>query len=188
VARALRHVACVATASMLVPALALAADGYDLLATTLSLTPDVAARSIAAVQTTALRAEADLTEVRFDANALTVVEATLGGEPLVRRSEERATVFVLPRTVREGEVVELRFEYRGAPARGLVFDDGILYTSYFSCDWMLCALDRPGDKFTAELAVAAPEGWTSFTSESARAYPAASRRGGAGSRRVRRAR
>jgi aminopeptidase N len=171
--RTSRGVACVAmAASMLMPGLVCAADGYDLIATSLSVTPDVVDRSIAAVQTTTLRAEADLTEVRFDANALTVVEATLGGEPLVRRTEARATVFAFPRTVREGEVIELRFEYRGAPARGFVFDDGVFYTSYFSCDWMFCALDRPGDKFTADLAVAAPEGWASFTSETTRAYPA----------------
>lgn len=172
-ARRLRPLACVATAvSLVTPQLALAADGYDLVATALSVTPDIAARSIAAKQTTTLRAESDLAELGFDANALTVFAATLDGEPLAWRSEERMTVFAFPRTVRAGEVVELRFEYGGAPVRGLVFDDDVFYTSYFACDWMLCALDRPGDKLTVEISVATPDGWSSFTSETARAYPA----------------
>jgi aminopeptidase N len=172
-ARGPRLDACVATAVfVLLPATVRAADGYDLLATRLALVPDVAARSLVGEQTTVLRAETDLTELVFDANALTVVAATLNGESLAWRSAERSTVFVLPRTVRAGETVELRFEYGGVPARGLVFDDVAVYTSYFACDWMLCALDRPGDKFTLELAVAAPARWQSFTSEAARAYPA----------------
>jgi aminopeptidase N len=168
-----RFGACVAiTVCILLPAAAPAEDGYDILATTLALVPDIAARSLAGVQTTALKAETDLTELVLDASALTVATVTLDGEPLTWRTTERALVLVLPRTVRAGETAELRFEYHGAPARGLVFDDDVVYTSYFSCDWMLCALDRPGDKFTLELAVAAPTGWQSLTSEVARAYPA----------------
>jgi aminopeptidase N len=168
-----RLVAGVATVfAALLPAAAWPADGYDLLVTTLALIPDPAARSLIGEQTTVLRAEADLEELVLDANALTVGAATLDGEPVAWRSEERTTVLALPRTVRAGETVELRFEYRGTPARGLVFDGDVVYTSYFACDWMLCALDRPGDKFTLELAVAAPAGWQTFTSAATTAYPA----------------
>ena len=161
-----------AVVAMLLPGAAPAADAYDLVATKLVVRADIAARAISAEQTTTLRADNDLTSLVFDANALTVVTASLDGEPLAWRSDERTTVFALPRLVRAGETVDLRFEYRGAPARGLVFDDDVFYTSYFSCDWMLCALDRPGDKFSFDVDVAAPEGWSSFTSETARPYSA----------------
>jgi aminopeptidase N len=147
-------------------------DGYDLLATTLAIVPNVGARTIAAVQTTSLRVEAPLRELRFDRNALSVTSATLDGEPLTWREEERALVLELPRSVAAGETVVLRFEYGGAPARGLVFDESAVYSSYFSCDWLLCALDRPGDKFVLDVELAAPAGWRVFVSETARAYPA----------------
>jgi aminopeptidase N len=158
--------------AMLLPGAALAAEAYDVVATTLRVRPDIATRAISAEQTTTLRAVNELTALAFDAGALTVVTASLDGEPLAWRSDERSMVFALPRTVRAGETVELKFEYRGAPTRGLVFDDNVFYTSYFSCDWMLCALDRPGDKLTLDVDVATPDGWSSFTSETAQPYSA----------------
>jgi aminopeptidase N len=39
-----------------------------------------------------------------------------------------------------------------------------MHTSYFACDWMLCAQDRPGDKATLELAVELPQGMTTVAS------------------------
>jgi aminopeptidase N len=164
----------VALLALLVSANASAAspDGYDLLETTLAIVPNVAARTIAAVQTTTLRTEAPLRELRFDSNSLSVTSATLDGEPMTWRLGERALVLRLPRNVAAGETVELRFEYRGAPARGLVFGESSVYSSNFTCDWLLCALDRPGDKFDLHIELAAPAGWRAFVSETARPYSA----------------
>ena len=159
---------------------ALPLDGYDLLETTLVITPDIAEQSIAARQTTVLRAESALRELRFDANALRVATATLDGEPIALRVEQRALVLTLPRGVQAGENATLQFEYSGTPARGLTFEPNGVYSSYFSCDWMLCALDRPGDKFVLNVDVAAPAHWRTFVSDSLREYPAYAHGFGAG--------
>jgi aminopeptidase N len=62
--------------------------------------------------------------------------------------------------------------YEGAPERGLVWEENGFYTSYFTCDWMICALDRPGDPFAFELDLAAPDGWGALGAERAHQYPA----------------
>ena len=51
--------------------------------------------------------------------------------------------------------------FHGVPARGLVFGERSVYTSYFTCDWMFCVQDRPGDKATIDLTVIVPKGMTS---------------------------
>lgn len=146
---------------------------YDILNVVLDLTPDPATRTISARQTMTLRTEAVLSELRFDTNALTISEATLDGDPMTWRTEDRGLIFTLPHAVRRGAVVTLRFSYAGAPARGLVWEDAGLYTSYFTCDWMICALDRPGDRFAFDVDwPVAALGWREFQAERAYDYPA----------------
>ena len=148
------------------------AGGYDVLDVALDLTPDSVARTIQAEQTMTLRPEQALSEFRFDANALTVASATLDGDPITWRTEERALIFALPHALRPGQVTTLRFTYSGAPARGLNWEAEGLYTGYFTCDWMICALDRPDDAFAMHVDLQAPKSWSAFQGESARAYPA----------------
>lgn len=146
--------------------------GYDLLEVSLALTPEVAARTIAGRQIMTFRAEQELRELRFDANALTLVSADLYGGALTWRREGAALVLALPHALERGAVHAVTLRYEGAPARGLVWEEEGFYTSYFTCDWMICALDRPGDAFTLALELEAPEGWRTFQAERARAYPA----------------
>jgi aminopeptidase N len=148
------------------------ADGYDVLDVALDVTPDLAARTIRAQQTLTLRAERPLTALRFDANALTITNAVLDGDPMTWRTEDRALVFTLPHALRPGQVTTLRFSYAGTPARGLVWEEEGFYTSYFACDWMICALDRPGDKFGFDVVLHVPEAWEEFVADKARDYPA----------------
>jgi aminopeptidase N len=147
--------------------------GYDVLDVYLDLTPDPQTRTIAAWQTMQLRAERELTEIRFDANALTLAEATLDGDPMASRVEDGALIFIFPYPIRAGRVTTLRFHYAGAPARGLVWEENGFYTSYFGCDWMFCRLDRPGDAFAFDVGLnGVAEGWRGFASDQAHAYPA----------------
>ena len=168
----LAEVKALLAAGALLVSSAVSADGYDLLETQLSIELNVAARSIAARQTTTLRADGGLRELRFDANELSVAIATLDGAPVAWRVEDRALVLALPRSLRSGETATLRFEYGGTPARGLVFDERVVYSTYFTCDWMLCALDRLADKFVLSVDAAVPAGWRSFGPEGPRAYSA----------------
>src|SRR5262249_16053756 len=116
--------------------------------------------------------ERELTEVRLDANALTLAESTLDGDPMTSRVDGDGIVFTFPYAVRAGRVVTLGFNYAGTPARGLVWEENGFYTSHFSCDWMFCALNRPGDAFTLHVDWTGVEGLQVLSPETAHAYPA----------------
>ncbi len=120
-----------------------------------------------------LRPEQVLTELRFDANALEISMATVDGEAMAWRTEGRSLVFAFPHAMEPGTPVTLRLVYAGKPARGLEWEDNGFYTSYFTCDWMLCALDRPGDAFTFRVDLRLGDaGWREIRAERSRAYPA----------------
>ncbi|MBK8544036.1 MAG: M1 family peptidase [Caulobacteraceae bacterium] len=124
------------------------AGGYNIVGTTLTVDSDVAVRTIRGTQATTIVAEVDLTQLRFDANALVLDEIRVDGVAATVRADTDGVFLALPRRYRAGERFELQLRYHGAPARGLTFEEGgSFYTSYFSCDWMFCELDRPGDKF-----------------------------------------
>jgi aminopeptidase N len=147
--------------------------GYDVKDVSLTLTPDLAAHTIDAEETMVLRAEQALTELRLDANALTIESSMLDGSAVTWRREEDKLVLTLPHALQPDERSSLFIRYSGVPARGLVWEEEGFYTSYFSCDWMICALDRPGDAFTFNVDLRGlPAGWRSFAAERARPYPA----------------
>lgn len=146
--------------------------GYDVVRTMLTLSPELETRDIGALQVTQIRVERPLSQFHFDANALKIDEASVDGVAVTWQSNASGVVLTLPRAYRVGETLELRIHYHGAPARGLVFADGAFYTVYFSCDWMFCTLDRPGDKFQFHAASITNGTITAYTSEWNGEYPA----------------
>jgi aminopeptidase N len=134
----------------------------DVLHYALTVTPDFDQHSISGESQISFRSRRDaLAEVRFSANSLTVDRATMRGEPVgVSRASEEI-VMTLPRPLARGQTATLTIAYHGVPARGLVFGARSVYTSYFTCDWMFCVQDRPGDKATIDLTVVVPKGMTS---------------------------
>lgn len=148
--------------------------GYDVIATHLTVEPDVSAHTIRATQTTTILAEVDLTRLRFDANALSLDEIRIDGVEANVQADDDGIFVNLPRLYRAGETIDVRLLYHGAPARGLEFEEGgSFYTSYFSCDWMYCELNRPGDKFRFVVRVAGGSPYAIYQSDSERnEYPA----------------
>jgi len=134
----------------------------DVLHYALTVTPDFDQHSISGESQISFMSRRDaLAEVRFSANSLTVDRATMRGEPVgVSRASEEI-VMTLPRPLARGQTATLTIAYHGVPARGLVFGARSVYTSYFTCDWMFCVQDRPGDKATIDLTVVVPKGMTS---------------------------
>ena len=103
-----------------------------------------------------------LHRVVFLGNALTVDRVALDGQELKAPSRQDGPIVVdLGRALSVGQSASLALDYHGTPARGLVFGRRSFTTSYFTCAWMFCAQDRPGDKasFTATLLL--PAGMTS---------------------------
>src|SRR4029079_14581853 len=82
-----------------------------------------------------------------------------GAVPASRRAD--GWVFALPRPLRAGQAATLAIAFEGTPARGLVFAERSVVSSYFTCDWMFCAQARPGDKASFALTLLLPRGFTS---------------------------
>ena len=141
---------------------------YDLLAADVSLSPDGLGNAVVGRTRLRMRVLRDgMHELRLDANALAISSATANGASIETHVADDHLVVTLPRSYRRGEQLDLRFAYAGTPARGLVLAENVAFTSYFTCDWMICALDRPGDKATFTLELSLPADWTAFASGTA---------------------
>lgn len=140
-------------------------DGFDALQYQVALVPDLAARSVAGETRLRFAATRDgLAAVALTANALVVDRATIDGRTVSADVQGEAVVFALPRALRRGQRATLTIGYHGTPRRGLTFAGDSVYTSYFTCDWMFCAQDRPGDKAALTLALTLPRGFRSIGS------------------------
>ncbi|MBS0297306.1 MAG: M1 family peptidase [Proteobacteria bacterium] len=130
-----------------------------------SITPDFQARTIAGEERIRFRPGAGSGQVlRFSPNALQIDSATVDGWPLLVGHTPEATRIALTRPLTPGREATLTIRYHGVPARGLKFGKDAVWTEYFTCDWMICELDRPGEKALITLKLAVPQGMTSLAS------------------------
>ncbi|MBD0319581.1 MAG: M1 family peptidase, partial [Gemmatimonadetes bacterium] len=126
------------------------------------LRPSFAGRSVSGETEITFRAPREgQREVAFSANALTIDSASVAGRPVRTELRGGEWVFHLPAEAAPGRKLVLRAGYHGVPRRGVLFQPGSVHASYWACDWMICAQDRPGDKATIELALELPPGMTS---------------------------
>lgn len=140
-------------------AAAVPGDGFDALAYRVSLTPDFSEKTIAGVQEIDLRISRDgLRELAFTPNKLVIAGARVDGRPLRAVQREDALVLVPYQPLRQGQRVRITLPYAGREPRGLHFTGRSVFSSWFSCDWMVCVLDRPGDKATIEMRLSMPAG------------------------------
>jgi len=152
--------------ALLVPDLGAApatSGAIDVLHYDVEVKPDFDQRTITGTTTILFRSlEPTLTEVSFSPNALAIDEARMNGTALriVRSTDSIALELVRP--VRRGQTAEITLTYSGKPARGLTFEGRAVYSSYFTCDWMICRQDDPGDKATLQMSLVLPKGMTSW--------------------------
>lgn len=133
---------------------------YDFTAFETVLAPDFDAKSISGETKVTLSAVRDgVAAFDVTANALTI--ASIEGGRVAATSGGLRTI-ALDRPLAKGQSASVVFKFSGKPARGLIFGADIVYTSYFACDWMICAQDRPGDKAAFALSLELPPGMTSL--------------------------
>lgn len=138
-------------------------DGFDVERYRVALTPDYAARTVTGRIRIDLRATADgLTEIAFTPNALALGAARVNGRPARAEQRSDALVFTPDRPLRRGERARIEVAYAGTMPRGVTFSAQSAYSNWFACNWMICALDRPGDKALIELALTVPAGQTTL--------------------------
>jgi len=134
-------------------------EGFDVTSYELALTPDIQNGTVAGRETVHLRAMGDgLQRLSFSGNALSIDSATLDGISLTANMRGGVLTFDLPKPLPRGRTVKLELAYHGRPARGFARSAAALYTSYFACDWMICAQDQFGDKAAFSLDLRVPAG------------------------------
>jgi aminopeptidase N len=134
-------------------------EGFDVIGYVVALTPDIQNRTVAGREVIKLRATEDrLRRLTFSGNALSIDSATLDGAPVAVETGADTLSIRLAEPLARGRAVRLELTYHGRPARGLSGSATSLYTSYFACDWMVCAQERFGDKAAFSLALKVPAG------------------------------
>jgi len=135
-----------------VPAPAFRSVAYDV-----SLTPDFATGALSGTERLRFRSLSDgLDALSFTANPLTV-NATLDGQAGVTvTTEGDRRTFHLPRRLAKGEVATLVMSFAGRPSRDVVFTADEIHTGFFTCEMMICDVDRPDDRARLQLSVNLP--------------------------------
>ena len=123
------------------------------------LTPDFAGGVVSGVEYLRFESLTDgLDAVSFTANPL-AVNATLDGVAgITVTTDGNRRVFHLPRRLAKGEQAVLAMSFAGRPRRDLVFTPDEIHTGYFTCEVMICDIDRPGDRATLQFALTLPAG------------------------------
>jgi len=124
-----------------------------------SLTPDFATGVVSGVERLRFQSLVDgLDVLSFTANPL-AVNATLDGQAGVTVTTEGARrIMHLPRRLAKGEVATLVMSFAGRPRRDVVFTSDEIHTGYFTCEVLICDVDRPDDRAKLELALTLPRG------------------------------
>jgi aminopeptidase N len=139
--------------------------GFDVIQYELTLSPDLASKTVAGTETILFRSEThDLRQIAFSGNALIMDGATLNGKAVHVSTEHGVLLFGLSDGLEPGSTALLRIVYHGTPRKGITFTPTSVYTSYDACDWMICAEDAPGDKAEFSLDLRVPAGMTSLAS------------------------
>jgi aminopeptidase N len=140
-------------------AVAASAPAFRSMSYDISLTPDFATGVISGVERLQFQSTSDgLDTLSFTANAL-AVNATLDGLAGVTvATVGNRRVFHLPRSLAKGEVATLVLSFTGRPQRDVVFTPDEIHTGYFTCELMICDVDRPGDRAKLQLALTLPTG------------------------------
>lgn len=76
--------------------------------------------------------------------------------------ENGQLIIELPVVLPKGAKATTIIKYSGKPG-GVEFSESKIYSNYDSCKWLLCS-DQPGDKFSANISIKVPKGWSLISS------------------------
>jgi aminopeptidase N len=101
----------------------------------------------------------DVTEaVVFPRNGINLRAARAAtGEELTHVETEDRIEIRLPKPLLRGRETSIDLEYEAAAPRGVAFHTDAVYTSFYTCHWMICR-ERPDEKATLTLALTVPDG------------------------------
>lgn len=100
--------------------------------------------------------------IHFSSAGLSVDSVSMAGQALRFENAESRLTIHFPRELAPGAHAAITVESHGQPERGLVFEPHLVYSNYFTCDWMICAQDDFGDKASLRLTLEFPSGASSL--------------------------
>ncbi|HEY1633006.1 MAG TPA: M1 family aminopeptidase [Rhizomicrobium sp.] len=135
-----------------------ATPAFESVSYDISLLPDFATGVVSGVEYLRFRSLSDgLDALSFTANAQ-AVNVDLDGQGVIVTTEGNRRIFHLPRHLRKGEEATLVMSFSGRPGRDVVFTANEIHTGFFTCEVMVCDIDRPGDRATLRLSLTLPAG------------------------------
>jgi len=134
-------------------------DEFDVLHYAVDLVIDRDGQRIFGRERIAFRSTRDgLAVVTFPRNGLSVSSATSpSGGPLVHTESADLVEVRLPAALARGGLGMLALAYETTAPKGVAFRADAVYTSFFTCHWMVCR-ERPDDKATLALSIEVPDG------------------------------
>ncbi len=137
--------------------------GIDVVHQTVDIAAFTADGSLRGSQVITFRVESSGDHLRFEGGPLTILSLTLNGQLITGwRMTDGALEVPLPTSLEQGDDHVLTVGYEARPGRGVHRSDHLVYTTYFSCDWMVCDQADFDDRFTFDLTIRAPRGMTSL--------------------------
>lgn len=132
--------------------------GIDILHQVVEISP-FAADGLTGEQMIAFQAVTGGDRLRFVGGPLEITALSLDEVPVADWSAADGAIEVrLGSTLESGSRHSLHLTYRATAGRGFRRTDDLVYSTYFSCDWMLCSQADFSDRFTIDLAIRTPSG------------------------------
>jgi aminopeptidase N len=137
---------------------------YNVFAYELDLAIDRDRKILTGRERLRLRSAQDgLAAISFPLNGIaisTVTSAT--GQPLPYDVADGHLEIRPPTPLARNEELSIALTYEAQSPKGVVFQPDAVYTSFYTCHWMVCR-DRPDDKATFSLSVTVPDGLSFVT-------------------------
>ncbi|WP_396594801.1 M1 family aminopeptidase [Brevundimonas sp. R86498] len=136
-----------------------AVAGIDVLHQTVEITPFPVEGGLTGTQTIDFRPTAAGDRLRFRGGPLEIRSLALDAHPVSGWTAQDGTVDIpLARPLVPGRRHTLSLTYEAAPGRGFRRSADLAWSTYFTCDWMLCDQEDFADRFTVDLTVQTPPG------------------------------
>ena len=146
-------------AGLLFGSAAAAPPAFKSLSYEVIIVPDFAAGTITGAEHFRFQSLSDdMDTLSFTANALTVNAALDSPADITISTEAGRRIFHLPRRLAKGETATLSMSFSGQPKRDIAFTANEIHTGYFTCEIMICDIDRPADRATLQLSLRLPSG------------------------------
>jgi aminopeptidase N len=134
-------------------------NGQDVISNIVAITPNFATKTVSGSQSTSVhRTGPKLSMITFSSNAMIIDSATINGIPVTANQDAQATIFAVPTSLQTAAKLTVTLTYHGAPKQGVTWEENLVYSEYWGCEWMFCGQDVPGDKSTLALTLTLPAG------------------------------